>query len=230
MHRRKVYPGQEVLDEDILTTNRFALAAVARLTAAALGVDAVARGLAVTPGAGLSVTVGVGELYALGDLDSTAYGTLASDATQVMRQGVLEAAANLPLAAPGVAGQARFYLIQARAVYVDRDQTVLPYFDVANPDVPWSGPNNDGTTDTTTRACICEVQAKAGVAAALGSQTIPAADAGWVGLQTVLIRNGQAAVAAADILELPLSPYLHYPLRKQGMPAHSYAFARGQIL
>jgi hypothetical protein len=52
------------------------------------------------------------------------------------------------------------------------------------------------------------VQAKAGVAAATGTQTTPAADGGFVGLFVVTVANGQAAIIAGNITQLAGAPFL----------------------
>ena len=87
---------------------------------------------------------------------------------------------------------------------------MLPYYNAANPSVAWSGPNNSGTAQNTVRRGACVVSAKAGTAAA--SPAAPAADAGYTGLYTVTVANGQSAVTAANISQLAAAPFLSVKL------------------
>jgi hypothetical protein len=64
-------------------------------------------------------------------------------------------------------------------------------------------------------------QAKAGTAAALGSQTTPTADAGWLPLAVVTLITGQATISSTDITPHALAPGLTYAL-PQLSPGYSH--------
>ena len=211
MDRPFVYPGQIPLETDILNTNRNALVALAKLSAAVFGTGNTVNGLTVSPTspASLQVNVAPGELYALQNLDSTAYSSLAADtAHQVIKQGISLNTVTLNCPAPGTTGQSINYLIQATYADVDGSPVALPYYNASNPSVAWSGPNNSGTQQNTVRAGAITLSAKAGVAAATGSQATPSADAGYVALYAVTVSGGQTQITASNVFRLFSAPYL----------------------
>lgn len=173
-----------------------------------LGTTTLAAGLACTPGTGLNVSIAPGRIYALENLDSTAYSSLAADTThQVMKQGILLDAATLSVPAPVTAGDSIDYLIQAAYEDTDAGNTILDYYDASNPTQPYTGPNNTGQAQPTTREGQIGLVAKAGTAAATGTQTAPAPDSGYVGLWVVSVANGAASITSADI-----APYAGAPI------------------
>lgn len=215
MDRNIVYPGSIPLDTDILSTNRNAMVGIAALTAATLGSNMVADGLACTPTspASLAVVVGAGSITQLSALDATAYGSLAADvADQIVKTGINLQATNFSLSAPTGSGQSINYLIEATFEESDTDPVVLPYVNAANPTQPFSGPANSGTAQNTQRVQRVQLQVKPGAAAPSGTQTTPAVDAGWVGLYVVTVNFGQTAITAASIETMPQAPFLQYKL------------------
>lgn len=215
MDRNIVYPGSIPLDSDVLSTNRDAMVGIAALTAATLGQRTVADGLACSPAfsENLSVTIGAGSITQLSSLDSMAYGSLGVDyADTIVKTGINLQATILDLVAPTQAGQAISYLIEAAFEEVDTDPVVLPYVNAANPAQPWSGPNNSGTAQYTKRTQRVQLQAKAGIPAATGTQQLPAVDAGWVGLYQVVVTCGQTFMMPSDITTLPEAPFIAYKL------------------
>lgn len=203
--RQIVYVGAIPQDIDLLKAERNTMTAIAMLSQAILGTATMFDGLAVTPNGppALNVLVGPGSIYEVANLDSTAFGSLAADTTdQIVKQGIVLGNTVLSTPAPGTGGFSINYLIQATYSDVDTDSAVLPYYNSANPASAFAGPANTGISQNTRRAGVCSVTVKAGVAAATGSQTTPAPDAGNVGIAVVTVANGQATVTAPNITAL----------------------------
>ena len=215
MDRMTVYPGAVPLETDLLKTNKFALVGLSKLAAADLGTNTQCNGLVCTQQTvpNLSVQISPGEIYQLGTLDANAYSSLGIDSHQVLKQGILMDSATLTgFAAPATVGQSINYLIQAQYADSDGQSALLPYFNSANPNQVYWGQNNSGVQQPTARQGVVNLQVKAGVSAATGSQTTPAADAGFVGLWVVTVAYGQVVVTNANISLLPTAPYLYQPL------------------
>lgn len=209
MDRRIVYPSEAVLETDYLWLSRYVQASFGKLAQALLGQSTAVNGLPLSPGVGLTVSLGAGEIYSMAQVDATAFSTLPADATHtVLKQGTLRDPVVLNTPAPATAGQSVVYLIEVQLQENDTDNTVLPYFNSANPLATFNGPN----AQPTRRACICAFQAKAGVAAATGSQVAPAVDAGWTALYSVTVTYGEAAVSAADVQRYPGAPFIDFKL------------------
>jgi hypothetical protein len=215
MDRNIVYPGSIPLDTDILYPNRNAMIGIAALTAATLGSNIVADGLACTPTtpASLAVNIGPGSITQLTSVDASAYGSLAADTSDmIVKTGINLQSSGLAFAPPGSSGQSINYLIEAAFAESDTDAVVLPYVNAANPTQPYSGPGNSGTAQNTQRIQRVQFQVKPGVAAATGTQTTPAVDSGWVGLYVVTLNYGQSAVSAGNITQAAGAPFLTYKL------------------
>jgi hypothetical protein len=215
MDRNIVYPGSIPLDTDILSLNRNAMIAVGALTAAALGSNVVADGLACTPTAPASLTVSVapGSITQLTALDPNAYGSLGNDTgDQLVKTGINLQAVSFTLTPPTISGDSINYLIEATFSETDAVPVVLPYVNAANPTQPYSGPNNSGTAQNTQRIQRVQLQLKPGAAAAAVAQTTPAVDAGWVGLYVITVNYGQTAIHAGGITTLPGAPFINYKL------------------
>lgn len=202
MERVIIYPGQIPLETDLLQTNKNAMIALSKLAAALLGVSTMVNGLTVVPTgpASLSVSVGPGEIYSLQNIDGTAYSSIAADtAHQIVKQGISLDSRLLACPAPATAGQSVNYLVQASFAETDTGAVVLPYYNASNPATAYSGPNNSGAAQSTLRQGLVSISAKAGVAAATGSQATPAPDAGSVGLYVVTVANGQTTINSGNI-------------------------------
>jgi hypothetical protein len=233
MDRCTVYPGQVPLENDILRGQKFAMEGVGWLARAVMGRLAAVEGLGcipTTPGS-LSVTIEPGMLTIEAPTDATNYSTLAADARGVVKQGIMRDGFNLTLSPPATAGHAVTILIQAQLSEVDADPVTLPYFNAANPSVGWTGPNNNGQAQNTTRACRVVVQAKSGTSAPSGTQAPPSPDAGWTPLHFVVLTNGQSVITGSHISEHPSSRVVRADLVE--IPHHSrdqrwaYAVAGG---
>ena len=94
----------------------------------------------------------------------------------------------------------------------DADPVILPYYNANNPAQSYSGPSNSGAAQNTVRTQRVQLQLKAGAPANAGSQTTPAADAGWIGLYQITVANGQSTVTASNISVLPTAPFLSWKL------------------
>lgn len=211
MDRAITYPGSVPLDTDLLRTNKFAMMGLAKLAAAMLGTATIINGLACVPTApaGLTVNVNPGEIYAMANVDGTAYSSIPADTTHsILKQGIVLDAVNLSCSPPGTVGLSINYLIQVTYQDLDTDLTALPYYNASNPSQAWSGPNNSGTAQATTRKGAIILAAKAGVAAATGTQTTPAADVGYTGLYVVTVANGQTQITAGNISQVAGAPIM----------------------
>jgi hypothetical protein len=211
MDRQIVYPQAIPLDSDLLNTNRNVLVALGMALQDILGSSTVVGGLPCTQTtvASLNVLVGPGRIYSLQNVDGTAYGSLPLDTTdQIVKQGIQLGSVTLATPAPGTAGQSINYLIEAAYQDLDTTPVVLPFYNSSNTAVPFSGPGGLGTPTNTQRKGIVSVLAKAGIPAATGTQTTPAADAGYVGLYVVTVANGQAAVTSANIVRAANAPII----------------------
>ena len=211
MDRGIIYPGQVPLETDLLFAQKASMVGLAKLAAALLGTATFANGLTVVPNspAALNVLVNPGEIYSLVNMDSTAYSSIAADTShQIVKQGISLDQVTLACAAPGTAGMSINYLIEAAFAEVDASPVVLPYYNASNPATAYSGPANAGTTQNTRRMGQVALVAKAGVAAATGSQTTPSADSGYVGLCVVTVAYGQTQITAGNISAVPGAPLL----------------------
>lgn len=211
MDRQIVYLGQNPLETDLLNTNRNVLTAIGLFAQDLLGAGTMLSGLGctqtVTPS--LAVLIAPGRIYSLQNLDNSAYSSLAADAThQIIKQGILLNAATLACPAPTTVGYSVSYLVEAGYSDVDTGAVALPYYNTSNPLQAYSGPNNSGTAQPTTRAGQIILQAKVGVAAATGSQAVPAPDAGFVGVWVVTVAYGQTTVTSANIAQLASAPFI----------------------
>lgn len=211
MDRKLIYPGQLPLETDLLGTNLNVMVAMGRLVMDLLGSSTLVSGLACTPTApaSLKVNIGAGAIYSLQNVDGTAYSSLpANTADQIMKQGIQFASDNLQLTmtAPTTPGYSIIYLVQAAFSETDAGSTVLNYYNADNPAVPYSGPNNSNTPNTTVRAGRINIQAKAGVAGT--SPSVPAADTGFVPLYQITVAYAQTAITAGNITVAAGAPFL----------------------
>lgn len=208
MNKTITFPAALPTDTDILNTNQFAYRAIAAMAEAVFGQNTVVNGMnctqSVTPA--LNVLVGTGEIYKMGDVDTTAYGSLPADNTQILKQGMLTAPVTLPTPAPITVGQSINYLVQASMADADSGVKVFKYFNSANPLQSLSGVNGLGASQPSIRSCNAIVSIKTGTPAATGSQVTPSPDAGFVGLYSVTVANGQTTVLNANITKLTTFP------------------------
>lgn len=204
MDRQITYSGQLLSETSLLQMTKDTMIGVSKLASAVLGTGTMANGFAVTPTgpASLQVVCAPGEIYSMTAIDALAFSTLPADTTHsILKQGILLDGVTLSCSAPGTTGQSINYLVQA--TYQDTDSTpvLLPYYNSANPALPYSGMGNNGLTQNTIRKGSAIVAVKAGASAATGSQATPAPDAGYVGLYVVTVAFGQTAITAGGIAQ-----------------------------
>jgi hypothetical protein len=215
MHRSIVYDAQMPQAPDVLNTNKFRMQDFAYAMWAILGGNTVVHGLACTatiPTATMNVNVGVGSIYAMDAMDATAYSDLGTDSTIVCKQGILNAPLTLTVTPTSTSGQSQVFLVEATLTDVDARSTVVEYYNPANFNQPLWGSNLSvtqagGTPQVTTRTVACTVQLKAGTPATTGSEVAPAPDSGYVGLFTIDVPFGAAAVTSAMIATLATAPF-----------------------
>lgn len=193
MDRIIVYPGAIPLDTDMLNTNVNTMVALHALISATLGTNAAVDGLAVnaTTPASMQITVSPGSITQYGVLDATPYGSLPADLTDpVVKMANLLAPTNFTLTAPTTAGTSMAYLVEASFSELDEDPVVLPYYNAANPTMPYLGPGNSGSAQNTVRQQHVQVQLKAGTPVTGGSPPVPPVDTGWVALAAIQVSAG----------------------------------------
>lgn len=227
MDRNIVYPASIPLDTDILTLNRNTMIGLGYLLQAVLGNDIVVDGLACSPTSppSMTVTVGPGSITQASVIDTNAYGSLSADPVDpLIKMGINTQSTLFTVTAPTTSGQAVCYLIEAAFEESDNDPIVLPYYNAANPSQPYTGPSGSGSAQNTQRIQRVQLQLKNGVPANAGSQTVPAADNGWVGLYVITVNYGQTTVISGNITILPTAPFL-----RNKLPALGQGFGSGVL-
>jgi hypothetical protein len=207
-----VYPGSMPRDVDILAPEKNTMLAFGALINAAFGTGTYLFGLAGTQTTvpSMTINIGSGSIVSLQNIDNSAFGSLAADtANTTMKQGINSAATPLALVAPTTAGQSVNYLIEAAFTETDAGAAVLGYVNAADPSEPFNGPANAGTSQNTLRIQRVNLVAKAGIAAATGTQTTPAADGGYVPLYVVTVAYGQTSILTSGITLAPGAPLMY---------------------
>lgn len=215
MDRNIVYPGSIPLDTDLLSINRNVMTGLGFLAQAVLGANTVVDGLICQPTTppSMGIVVGPGIITQIGPIDTQAYGSLASDATDtILKMGINLGVTSFTLTAPLSVGQSINFLVEAAFKESDQSPVVLPYYNASNPAQSYSGPGNSGTSQNTLRTQRVQLQLIAGVPANTGSQSTPAADAGWTALYQITVSYGQTQITAASIATVPTAPFLYYKL------------------
>jgi hypothetical protein len=224
LDRQIEYPGEILTDTELLTIQRNIYTALAYLSQAAVGLAAtqIADGFACTQQASPNLTVQVapGAVYQQLARDPNPYGSLGLDTTNlIVKQGInLAGAPSLSCPAPGTAGQSINYLVQVVFGESDGNSTLLSYFNSSNPATAWSGPNNTGASQNTTRIDGVTISVVSGTAATTGTQTTPAATGGAIGLWVVTVANGQATITNSNISLYPGAPLLNSAYKLPNLP------------
>lgn len=205
------YPGSIPRSVDLLQTNRNVMTALGMLAQELFGTTITGSGFActATSPAGLSVLVGPGRLYSQQATDPLQYSSLPADTTDlIIKQGIVNTSTTLSCPAPATSGQSVNYLVEAAFQETDTNPVVLPYYNSANPSQPFSGPNNSGSANYTSRQDTVQLQVKAGTPATTGTQVTPAPDTGFVGLWVVTVAYGQSTITSGNISQYPGAPLL----------------------
>lgn len=210
MDRALAYTGQLLPASTLLQIAKDSLFGVSKLAEAIVGTSTQIYGFPCTPTgpASMQVNVGPGVIFSLQAADATAYGDLGTDSHQIVKQGVLSDAVTPSFTAPATAGQSVNFLIQIAFTESDTTTAVLPYYNSANPSVPFTGPGNTGTSQATRRQDVATVAVKAGTPATTGSQATPSPDAGYVGAWVVTVANGQTTITSGNIAKYSSAPFL----------------------
>jgi len=209
MNRGIQYAGQVPLDTDILAAQQNAMIGLGYVTQMLAGTSVAAIGLPCTPTAppSMTVNIGAGAMTGLTEVDPVAYGDLGANTAALVKMGINLGSVPFTLTAPGTSGQSINYLIEGEFQEEDGTAIVLPYYNSADPNMPFAGPNNTGTAQNTIRAQIVGLQLKAGAAATTGTQTTPAVDAGWSPLYIITVNFGQTTITAGNITVAPGAPF-----------------------
>lgn len=211
MDKRPVYPGAIPLDLDALQPQRNIEILAGFIMQAAFGTGTLIDGLSViqTTVPSMAVSVGPGAVITLTTVDTlvTGFGSLTVDnTTPLVKMGINTSSTIMStLTAPVTAGQSQNWLVEAQFIEADGSAVVLPYFNSANPAVPFSGPSNTGAPNNTARTNKVQLQFKGGTAAATGTQNTPTTDSGWVGVAIITIANGQTSILNANITPYSLT-------------------------
>lgn len=215
MDRQITYPGQLMPETTVLQMTKDAMIGAAKLASALLGTSTMASGFAVTPTgpASLQVVCAPGEIYSLATIDALAFSTLPADTTHsILKQGIMLDGVTLSCPAPVTTGQSINYLVQVTYQDSDASPVLLPYYNSANPAMPYSGMGNNGLPQNTVRKGVAIVAAKAGASAATGSQVTPAPDAGYIGLYVVTVAFGQTTITSGNIALAAAAPLINSTL------------------
>lgn len=232
MDRTTIYSGQVPRTVDLLQAEQNAMVAGAKLAAAVFGTPTLVDAFTVTPTtpASLNVLLTPGSIYQVANLEATLWSALAADnAHSIVKQGIQLDPATFGITPPGTVGFSQVFLVEVQYQDLDSGATVLPYFNAAQPTLPFSGPGNAGTAQNTVRKGLVASQIKAGIAAATGSQIAPTADAGWTGLYTVTVANGATTITAGNITKLTTAPFLalngYLPQIPTGVQNNTWVYA-----
>lgn len=214
MDRVTVYFGQLAREVDILNTGRNAMVGLAKLASAVLGSTTIVDGFTVTPTtpASLNILVDAGAIYQLANLEQSTWSSLGTDTHNILKQGLVLDPTTLGITPPGTVGFSQVFLVEVQYQDVDGGSLVLPYYNSANPALPFSGPGNAGTAQNTVRKGVAAIQIKAGIAAATGTQVAPTADAGWTGVYTVTVANGATTITSGNISKVTNAPWIRSTL------------------
>lgn len=213
MDRRTVYRGEVPYEADFLGAQQFAYEALGLFIQDVIGSAIAVAGLAciATSPASLNVKVGPGRIYKLLALEATDWGKLLGNGGldadtvtdhQIMKQGLHRDTEQFAITPPGTAGQSQCYLIQAQFVEADDAGQDAQFYNVSSPSSPITNNVSPNRRDK------CVLSLKAGTAATTGSQTAPAADAGWTPVWVVTVANGATTITGGNIAAHGSAPFI----------------------
>jgi hypothetical protein len=232
MHRQTAYTGQVPRTLDFLLSQQNAMVGLAKLASAVMGTSTLVDAFTCTPTtpASLNVLLTPGSIYQMENLEATSWSSVNADtAHSILKQGILLDAATFGITPPSTIGYSQVFLVEVQYQDLDTGPLTLPYYNAANPTLPFSGPGNAGTSQNTIRQGIVASQVKAGIAAATGTQAAPSPDAGWTGLFLVTVANGQTTITSGNITPITNAPFLatngFLPQIPSGVQQESWTYA-----
>lgn len=218
MDRVIVYQGAIPQDTDVLLSNKNPYIAISKLAGAVLGTTQILNAFACTPTspASLSVNVGPGECYSLQEIDPNAYGSISSDTSdQIVKQGITLATITEAFTAPVTIGYSVNYLIEIIFNEQDTNSVVLPYYNSADINSPFSGPGNSGDAQNTSRQDTVTIAVKTGTPAPTGTQTTPSPDTGYTGAWVVTVAYGQTTIISGNISQYASASFINETLTQK---------------
>jgi hypothetical protein len=210
MDRGLAYQGALPRTIDLLSAYKFAQQGLGHLAQAALGTATGVSGLGLSPTSPASMTVNVapGSIYSYQTQDTVAYGDLGTDATPIVKQGILYNATTLTFSAPSTSGYSQNFIIYATFTETDGNPILLNYFNSAAPLTPLAGAGGNGLAQNTVRYNQLNIAFAAGVAAPTGSQAWPSIPGGAIPLYVLTTTNGQTQITSANWYVHPAAPFI----------------------
>lgn len=189
------YTDSVPYEEDILNSNMFRMADIAKLAETILGTgtgnSTKVVGGACTPTISPSLAVNIAPITIYQDeaYDATDYGVIPADTDDILyKQGInLGVTAVTGFTAPVIVDTTNYYLIQAEIDTNDIDDLSRPYYDVDNPAVPIFASNPYFRVDSVS------------ISKKVSTSSTPAPDAGNVGLWAVSVAYGQSSITSGNI-------------------------------
>ena len=189
------------------------MVAIAKLSAAVLGITTTVNGFACTPTtpATLSVVLTAGEVYQVENLEQSSWSSLPANlAFSIVKQGIQLGNVTFGITPPATFGFSQVFLLEVQYQDLDTGLVTLPYFNATpgQQGVPFMGPGNSGTAQNTVRQGAVAAQLKAGIAASTGTQVAPTADPGWTGLFLITVAFGATTITAGNIVQANAAPWI----------------------
>ena len=203
MDRVIVFPAESAVSgQDVLIPSKAAYIALAKMAETLWGTSTVINNFACTPLTGLNVSVANGEVYKYTSVDTSSWGTLPPDSTQILKQGIILTPTTFATPAPVGSGNAINYLVEVAFEEVDTNPTSRTFVNSSPPYTPYTSNVNTLRQDTAL------VQIKAGTEAPIGTQITPSPDAGFVGAWVITVNYGETQIISGNITMYPGAPFI----------------------
>lgn len=187
--------------------------AIGLLVRGLIGTDTQIAGLPCSPTtpASLSVVVGPGEIYKfepfLSDDIGRLLGTGGIEADTnpdhfIMKQGLLLDSQTFAITPPATSGHSQKFLIQATFQEVDDPPEPTQFYNTQSPSAPITQDLSRARRDK------CVLGLKAGTSAPTGSETAPAADAGYVPVWVITVASNASSITAPNIAQAAGAPLI----------------------
>ncbi len=162
----------------------------------------------------MTLNLAAGNIFSNAAADATPFGALPADSTNIFQHGYTPAKVLSFDTTRLIAGQSQYAIVEVQFQQLDVVRTgdpdggILAFYDSLNPTVPLQGENGLGGILPTVRQGFANVNILYGTPATTGSQTIPAASAGFVSLWAVNLTFGMTAITSAQISQHPSAAFL----------------------